>query len=163
MERYRAPLLGQVDRQLPSGAKKLVDPEDVLQSSFLSAWRGLDGFAYDGKGSLDRWLAKIVRNNTHGKLRELSNKVDEEMLDTGVLREQVSRSDPGPGERAGDADDRAFAEEKLNGLSAEDRALVLKHLRDRMTFTEIAAQTGADRGTVSRRFAAIMRRLSKGA
>ena len=69
-ERYRIHLLLAIRGKLPQVHGLSFDPEDVLQSAFLSAWSRIRTFEYRGEGSFRRWLAQIVANNAIGKLRK---------------------------------------------------------------------------------------------
>src|SRR4051794_39828044 len=44
------------------------DAEDLVQETFLAAWRGYDGF--EGRSSLKTWLYKIATNRCLNSLRD---------------------------------------------------------------------------------------------
>jgi RNA polymerase sigma-70 factor (TIGR02960 family) len=51
------------------------DAEDLVQETFLAAWRGLDGF--EGRASLRTWLYRIATNRCLNALRDASRRPDE--------------------------------------------------------------------------------------
>src|SRR3954470_1375696 len=50
------------------------DAEDLVQETFLAAWRGLDGF--EGRASFRTWLYKIATNRGLNALRDASRRPD---------------------------------------------------------------------------------------
>src|SRR4051794_31016950 len=51
------------------------DAEDLVQETFLAAWRGLEGF--EGRASLRTWLYRIVTNRSLDLLRTRRRRVEE--------------------------------------------------------------------------------------
>ena len=51
------------------------DAEDLVQETFLAAWRGLDGF--EGRASLRTWLYRIATNRCLNAQRDASRRPDE--------------------------------------------------------------------------------------
>src|ERR687898_2926294 len=51
------------------------DAEDLVQETFLAAWRGLDGF--EGRASLRTWLYRIATNRCLNALRDRSRRPPE--------------------------------------------------------------------------------------
>src|SRR4051794_20973386 len=51
------------------------DAEDLVQETFLAAWRGLESF--EGRASLRTWLYKIATNRCLNFLRDASRRPDE--------------------------------------------------------------------------------------
>ena len=132
------------------------DAEDVVQESFLRAFKSFDGF----RGERARpWLLAIVRNCCHSwrraaRPRQVVEYVDEE------------HGSPESGQRATDADaieasDRAKLRGALDQLLPEYReAIVLREIEG-LTYKEIASVTGAPIGTVMSRLARARRRLQE--
>jgi RNA polymerase sigma-70 factor (TIGR02960 family) len=54
------------------------DAEDVVQETFLAAWRGFDGF--EGRSSFRTWLYRIATNRCLNALRDASRRPDETEL-----------------------------------------------------------------------------------
>src|SRR4051812_1428325 len=55
------------------------DAEDLVQETFLAAWRGIDGF--EGRASLRTWLYKIATNRCLNAVRDASRRLDALPLD----------------------------------------------------------------------------------
>src|SRR5918997_2717956 len=51
------------------------DAEDLVQETFLAAWRGLDG--YEHRASLRTWLYRIATNRCLNALRDASRRPGE--------------------------------------------------------------------------------------
>ena len=71
-------------------ARESGDVEDVLQETYLKAFRGLDGFEYRSPGSFLRWLSSIADS-------VMGSGVDDELLDfivTTAGRLQLVNANP---------------------------------------------------------------------
>ncbi len=121
------------------------DADDVLQTTFIKAWRGLDGFR--GESALSTWLYRIATNET------LS------FLQSRKRRSTVPLE--GSGEDATSPADRLAAEEGYDGRKAEWRLQQAVHtlpprqqqvfnLRyfDAMPYEEMSGVTGTSVGAL---------------
>lgn len=103
------------------------DADDVLQETFIAAWRGASGYA--GTGTARSWLLSIARNVVRHRIRRRVGEPDDfESLD--VLAERAGWGADSASERA---HDRAIARELLDAalaqLPADEReVLVLREL-----------------------------------
>lgn len=59
--RYRARLLAYADRRIPADLRRVIDPQDVLQDTWLEVFRRLRGFKEHDPASAFRWMATIAR------------------------------------------------------------------------------------------------------
>lgn len=124
--------------------------QDVVQETFLRAWRGSDRFDPD-IASLRTWLFAIARNAVIDQVRRVA-------IRPWQARPDVLPADRSPG--AGDPVAHGFAESVLDGwiveealrrLSEEHRsAIVATHLRER-PYDEVAAEQGVPVGTLRSR------------
>jgi RNA polymerase sigma-70 factor, ECF subfamily len=129
------------------GSRQAMD--DVLQETYLLAYRGLPAFR--GDSSLGTWLHRIAYTACLQRLRRAP---DAEPLPQEVLEalETTERTD-----------DQVALRDQLRGalaeLSPERRAAVLLVLRDGFSYADAAAVLGVPVGTVASRVAAARDRL----
>ncbi len=64
-------LLGMVRKRIPPSMEAEINPEDVLQEVWLSAFRNIDGFEERHSGSLAAWLTIITENKLMDAIRRL--------------------------------------------------------------------------------------------
>ena len=108
------------------------EAEDVLQETFLSAWRALPRFA--GNSTFSTWLYRIATNAALMRIRQ--RRPDMVSLDAPVagsadepaLPRELVDWGPTPEEALSDAETRAAMEVAIAALPAEQRAAFL--LRD---------------------------------
>lgn len=145
--------------ELYRAARRLTgDPkqaEDVVQETFLRAWRAADRFD-ERLGSLRTWLFGIMRNIVIDNARAASVR---------PLRPQttVAGSQNGDGASVVDEIERALVawqvEEALARVSDDHRSVLVEvHLRGR-SVTEVATELGVPPGTVKSRVYYGMRAL----
>ncbi len=131
------------------------DAHDVVQESYLRAFRFFEGFHGD---SARPWLLTIVRNTCYTWLQQnrgLQVSISlEELLDSGEADSSltaVGLSEEGPEKRMLQEDNRTLVTRALEQLPEEFReVLVLKELEE-LSYREIAAIVGAPMGTVMSR------------
>jgi RNA polymerase sigma factor (sigma-70 family) len=137
--RYRA-LLIIATREITGPDRE--DPEDVLQSAFLSAWKDIKQFEYRGKGSLRAWLRKIVVNKNREKLRSLKRArrlLPNKGFASGVLETVPDVHGQDGLKQLEKSDDEArlfsYMSEKLDPLEAE---ILTLRLLEKFSTAEIA-------------------------
>jgi RNA polymerase sigma-70 factor (ECF subfamily) len=114
------------------------DVEDVLQETFLAAWRGARG--YQAQGSCGGWLWGIARRQAALLLRRRGPAV------LPLVIEEEATSDP-----AADAMSRTDLARAVAGLEPAEREVwQLMYVEDRPV-AETAALTGVPPGTVKSR------------
>jgi RNA polymerase sigma-70 factor (ECF subfamily) len=62
LEKYRARLAVMIHYRLGAGLRRDADVDDVLQETFLRAYRDIEGFDYKAPGSFMSWLARIAEH-----------------------------------------------------------------------------------------------------
>jgi RNA polymerase sigma-70 factor (ECF subfamily) len=173
LEEYRAylTLLArlQIGRRL--GAK--VDASDMVQATFLQAYRHLDQFRGGSEAELASWLreilasrlAKLVRRyySTQSRDVRLERRLEDELEESSRVVDQalVSRqgSPSSPSHRAADRELAVQLARALDQLPTHYReVLILRHLESR-TFPEIARRMGRTVDSVEKLWARALPRL----
>ena len=62
VEKYRGRLQAGVEMQLQSLKRGDIEPDDILQETFVRAFQSIGRFEWQGEDSFYRWLSGIVRN-----------------------------------------------------------------------------------------------------
>ena len=69
---YQARLLATIRRMLGRASRERIEPEDILQDAFATAWASRAEFVWQGPDSFLRWLEGIARHRAlHLSRREL--------------------------------------------------------------------------------------------
>ena len=143
---YSSSLLTYLTRMVGS-----VDAEDVLQRTFLEAWRHAD--RYDPDHRFAGWLFTIARNRAVDTLR--SRRAH---LDLGTAGDLVGEDGRDTAERLAVAADVRHA---VASLPPHERDAVRLTYFDQLRQTEIAERLGVPVGTVKARVSRGMRRLAE--
>ena len=120
---------------LTHGAEEV---DDVLQETFLTAWRRSSTFA--GTGSARSWLFTIARRSyyrSHRRERPIS-------LDDGALEELGNRAGWGRASQGEGVEDRAGVRELFGRLSRADRVVLLLRDVEGLSTREAAAALGIE-------------------
>ena len=112
------------------------DAEDVLQETFIGAFRGLKGF--EGRASVKTWLTRILMMQSAQWRR-------------GRRRKSAQRLDESTAAPAGSAEAALDVEAAIAQLSPEHQQVLLLREYERMSYDEIAEVLEVPRGTVESR------------
>jgi RNA polymerase sigma-70 factor (ECF subfamily) len=136
------------------------DAEDVVQETFLKAYRNLPRFA--GQSEFSTWLHRIAANCAVDSLRRrVSRQMQERPLEASAL--EAAATDPTPERTLSGSEIHQRVALSLEGLSAMERAaFVLRHFEGR-TIAEIGktlgVRSGAAKNCVFRAVAKLRRDL----
>jgi RNA polymerase sigma-70 factor (ECF subfamily) len=123
------------------------DAEDLVQGTFLKAWRRASTFD-PKRGSLDTWFLLIARGLAIDLLRRRT--LEAKKLSANPMRSEVSE-EPGPEQYAEQYDLIRHARKAMDQLpSAQRAALELAYIEGRSS-TEVAALEGIPVGTAKTR------------
>lgn len=142
MELYQRPLYFHIRHMVTDHD----DSDDILQNTFIKAWRFFDGFRQ--AASLKTWLFRIATNECltlldKRKRRNLSELRDIE--NTVGHSEQVSHTLDGE-------DIRQKLEEAVASLPDKQRQVFVMKYYDEMKYSEIAAVLGGTEGSLKASF-----------
>jgi RNA polymerase sigma-70 factor (ECF subfamily) len=122
------------------------DAEDVVQDTFLKAFRRLDDF--EARAQFGSWLHRIAANCSYDLLRvrarERARRQEAEAEDMDPIENSVPSSAPGPERLAAGGELRRRVQSAMERMSALERAaFTLRHLEGR-TIAEIQSALGLD-------------------
>jgi RNA polymerase sigma-70 factor, ECF subfamily len=117
--------------------------EDIVQESFLLAWRHARSFD-PGRGTAMAWLARIVRNQCFDVMRRRGR---EAPLDDEVMKNWEDPA-PGPADLTALSRDARRLWGCLNELDQGPRKSMILAYYEGLTFAEVAGRLGAPLGTV---------------
>jgi RNA polymerase sigma factor (sigma-70 family) len=148
-DKYRRRLAVLLHYKMSDELRIAMEVDDLLQETFLRAFRDIQHFSYRSPGSFLRWLASIADHvvidaaRTQGRLRR-----------DGVMLAFRSRSNPtGPEPRDSRTPSRLMAERqaldgmlaRLNALSSEYRQMILWAKMESLSTKEMAERLGRSR------------------
>lgn len=147
--RFRGPVLAFLAVRLADAAAV----EDLVQETFLTAYRGLDGFRQEAP--FLPWLQGIALNLLRNALRKKRPQVVDplsERLEAAAQREV---------EALGDSDVVEALERCVAGLDERSARLVTMHYREGRPLEQIAGADGSSAKAVSMALVRIRRRLKE--
>ncbi|MDQ7027018.1 MAG: sigma-70 family RNA polymerase sigma factor [Anaerolineae bacterium] len=125
---------------------------DSAQDTFLTAYRKLTSFR---GGNFKAWLARIATNTCYDELRKQKRRPQdylEEMPGSDMYDEPPVAADiPNPEQEAQRADLNRALQDCINGLSTDQRMVLVLSDVQGFSYQEVAAQVGAELGTVKSR------------
>lgn len=116
------------------------DAEDIVQETFIGAFKGMRGF--EGRASVKTWLTRILVTQVARWRRERKRR-----------RPRGGEADVEPVEEspAGGIGARMDLMEAVGRLSAEHREVIVLREMEQLSYEEIAGVLGVPRGTVESR------------
>lgn len=137
--------------------KNDADTEEVVQESYLRAWRALGSFRADAQ--LSTWLVRIVINEALARVRRHAGKVI--AFDTGLAcggedasmeNAMPADSDERPDRLAARAEMRRLVELRIDALPEAFRTVFVLRAVQELSVQEVAAAMGIPEATVRTRF-----------
>ena len=121
--------------------------EDVVQESFLGAWRNAARYVH-GRGTVRTWLLSIVHHRAIDAIRRRRTTTELPEFETNLPAPLVM---PDTWHEVAEGLDRAAIQEALTRISDVQREAIELAYFGGLTQTEIAERTGAPLGTVKGR------------
>jgi RNA polymerase sigma-70 factor (ECF subfamily) len=128
--------------------------EELVQDTFLLAWRGLEGFR---GGSLKAWLVRILVNRTISQGRRKS--LDPAPLEEASEVRGLAGPEADPAEATVQALEGQGVRRALDALPEEQRQVVLLRYFAELSVEEAARALGVRPGTVKSRLFRALERL----
>lgn len=156
--RYSSRLHGLADRQISSGLKPVVGPEDIVQSAFRSLFRGVNSGSYDApeSGSLWSLLAVIA-------IHKIRRKASRNRSVTAVAESQQDNEASLLPDVAGSLSQEQVEmsiREAIEGLQPLEQ-LVVEHRMQGLTVEEISDKLDRSCRTIERMLQRIREKLSE--
>ncbi len=142
------------------------DAEDVLQETFVRAYRGLEGFDPSFAGGFSSWIGRIGANCSLDALRRKKRTRDTVSLEDDAVPHPTDATDGADPERTtGNREIRERIEEALADLSPKQRLIFTLRHYEGYTTREIAGMVEVTEGSVKthlfRAVGALRRKLSR--
>ena len=135
------------------------DADDVLQNTFLKAWKSIDGF--EGNAQLSTWLYRIAYNESITLLNQKKEtfSIDEgagDDEDGGGMTMQIESDEYIDGDET-----QIMLQEALTTLPAKQKAVfTMKYFND-MKYEEIAEVTGTSVGALKASYHIAVEKITK--
>jgi RNA polymerase sigma factor (sigma-70 family) len=167
--RYRPFMALITSAGIPDEMRGRFDTEDVLQSAFLSAWRGLGRFTYQGEDSFRGWLRQIAvrkltdRIRLHSREKRCQSR-EADGVDPAGLASAGAESDTPSGIMTR-AERNADVLQAISRLDEEHQEVIWLRNFEVRPWNEIARTLGCTESTARRRhfeaLEALMRRCTE--
>ncbi len=129
------------------------DAEEVMQDTYLTAWKYAG--KYESEGKPMAWLLTIAKNHCYMKLRRQKDHPH-------ISYEELEQEEPGQlCSQIELAPEKQMLLDALNSLGEDERKIVLLHDAGDMKHREIAEYLGCPLSTVLSRYRRALKRLQK--
>lgn len=159
LEEYRNTLVARAERKLGTMIQQRMGASDVVQQTYLEAFRAIEDFRGESPGELVAWLTKILDHNITNAVRDHQagkRNVKREQtlrvstgLDSHVMPASEPVADvPSPSTRAIQHEDENYVDGLLGRLPADQQTAVRLRYQG-MSLTEIADQMDRTKSSVA--------------
>jgi RNA polymerase sigma factor (sigma-70 family) len=131
--------------RLPHRARGLIDTDDLVQLTLVSALTHLDGFEPRRQGAFHAYLRQILVNKIRDEARRAQRSPEHEPLGDGL-----SAGERSPLEESIGRDRLEAYEQALLGLNEQQREAVVMRVEMGFTYQEIAEQIGSPSSNAAR-------------
>lgn len=147
-ERYRTRLAVLVRYRISPELRGRIGIDDVVQETFLAAWKDLPRFEYRGPGSFLRWLSGIAAHRILDLAREAERARRDARLETGFDGHEPAGSQTPS--RILDRQERVRALlRRMDALPEQYREVILLAKFEGLTTAEMAERLGKTRAQVA--------------
>jgi RNA polymerase sigma-70 factor (ECF subfamily) len=172
-----AALIGKYERRLEAlihvrlgpSLRQRVEMEDVLQETYLNAFRSIEQYEWRDEGSFFKWLGgiaeNVLRRLARGHLRMLGREVSLERCaqsaegDSGKLAELLRARDTSPTDALRRKERFERLEKALGKLTPDHREVIILAVLRGLSMREIASQVGRSVPAVSMLLLRALRKL----
>jgi RNA polymerase sigma factor (sigma-70 family) len=137
LERCIKPLKRWAHGRLPTGARGVLDTDDIVQSAVIQFLRRLPHFEPQHVGAMQAYLRQSVINRIRDEVRRLTRQPAQT-----ELPEHLTSDSPSQLELAIQSEDYTRYRDALTRLRPKDRELIVARIEMQWTLDEIADQFG---------------------
>jgi RNA polymerase sigma-70 factor (ECF subfamily) len=131
-------------------ARNAEDAEDILQDTFIKAYRSLHRFNIQDGNSFSPWLCRIGVNCSIDHLRRNKKRKEKDLAQNSMESLASDDVNSNPENTSAQKEIREKIDQTLNKLSGQQRIIfILKHYQQ-LTTREIAEYLGCSEGSVKR-------------
>jgi RNA polymerase sigma-70 factor, ECF subfamily len=146
LEVFRPYLLKVAEQDLPDALRGKCGGSDLVQETFMEAYRDFAGREFHGPDDVRAWLKSILKHNLADQVkryiesdmrsvdreRPLSSDIGADLLKSGIVDQN-----PSPGARAVAREEAAAVDAAVDRLPPDERAVILYRNRDHLGWDEI--------------------------
>lgn len=159
-ERYRARLAFLVRHRIGPGQQGRIEVDDVVQETFLAAWRDLPRFEYRAPGSFLRWLSGIALHRIADMAREAGRAKRDGGPRSGLTGHEPALSQTPS--RILDQNERVQSLlRRLDALPGQYREIILLAKFEGLTTAEMAERLGKTKPQVALLLHRALKRLAE--
>jgi len=137
------------------------DAEDVMQETFIKAFKGLKTFNFGADSSFSAWISKICVHCAIEHLRRTKRRRGENLLSLNDLSPEPRSEDPAPDRTIAAARTVAWIEDAMCLLSPSQQVIFDLRYRQHMNIKEIAARMDRSESNVKTQLARSVVKLRK--
>lgn len=149
---YHPQLRTALDGLMDRAARSFVDPDDVLQEAYASAYQTITGCCFDGPGGFYKWLERIALNKLKDQQRAAGRQKRDHAreirscVDTGTsypdLVQRLASPDSTPSRQVARGEAVAAVVSSLARLTDDQRQVVRLRFLEGRSVADVAAHLG---------------------
>lgn len=141
--------------------RSVEDSEDILQETFIKAFKGLKTYQTGGEGSFSAWIVKIGFHCAVENLRRKKRSRDFDHIPLAELFEEPAAGDPDPDRTVAAIRACEWVEAAQERLSARQRVVFDLRYRQHLAIKEIADQLNCGESSVKSQLSRAVIKLRK--
>jgi RNA polymerase sigma-70 factor (subfamily 1) len=149
---YHAPLCGVVERAIEPTLRPYLDPEDVLQEAYVTAFKTVADCTFDGPGGFYKWLEKLAHNQLKPQQRALRRQKRDVARNVAHQRpagasypdllHRLASTESSPSRRVAKHEASAAVMASLARLTDDQRAVIRMRILEDRPAAEVATALG---------------------
>jgi len=137
------------------------DSEDIMQETFIKAFRSLKTFDFGANSSFSTWLSKICIHSAIECLRKIKRRRGENFISLSDLPQDPQSPDPAPERTVAASRTVAWLHGAVHQLSPRQQVAFDLRYRQHLDIKEIAAQMGCSQSNIKTQLARSVDKLRK--